>query len=532
MNILLGLGQRFARMRVGRKLAAAFGLVLLLTAVLGAAALDALGNVSRASNELADRWMPGVGHLSEARAAILEFREYEVKHATTTDASYLPEYEDKMAAARQRIDTELGAYQDLGGGPPDPALYEAFRKPWQEYLAVHEKLVALVHGGKQDDARDISDGAAKMAVDDAIGALDQLSAAGFNAGRSAASRAGTVYARARILVVSLIALTLLVGIVLAVGITRSLLRQLGGQPDAAAQLARAVAEGDLTTVVQVAPGDTTSLMACLQSMQVSLARVVSLVRDNAEQVAEASSQIAEGNQDLSGRTEKQASALQQTAATTEVLGTTVRTNAANAERANALAHSASEVAVRGGGVVLEVVDTMHGINDSARKISDIIGVIDGIAFQTNILALNAAVEAARAGEQGRGFAVVASEVRALAQRSAAAAKEIKTLIGASVDRMVQGSALANQAGTTMNEVVEAIRRVTDVVAEISAASADQSQGVAEVGKAVNQMDEATQRNAALVEQSAAAANSLRDQSRELVEAVAVFKTAPAGAVLA
>jgi len=524
MNGLGNLRHRLARMRVGRKLAAAFGAVLLLTAVLGAAAIDALGAVSHASSELADRWMPGVGHLASARAAILEFRENEIKHATATDPSYLPDYEDKMAAARQTIDTELAAYRALDGGAPDPALDQAFRKPWEEYLAVHEKLVALAHAGKQDDARDISDGAAKMSLDDAILALDQLTTAGFDAGKQAATHADGVYRKARIIVVGLICVTLLVGLVMAVTITHSLLRQLGGQPGAAAEVARAVAQGDLTTDVQVEPGDTTSLMACLHAMQVSLCQVVNAVRSNAEQVASASTQIAEGNQDLSGRTEQQASALQQTAATTQVLGSTVRTNAASAQHANTLAHSASEVAAKGGAVVLQVVDTMQGISDSARKIADIIGVIDGIAFQTNILALNAAVEAARAGEQGRGFAVVASEVRALAQRSAAAAREIKSLISGSVDRMEQGSALANQAGATMTEVVDAIRRVSDIVAQISAASADQSQGVADVSKAVNQMDQATQHNAALVEESAAAAAGLRDQSRQLVEAVAVFKT--------
>jgi methyl-accepting chemotaxis protein len=530
MKVFPTLQRRLGRMPIGPKLTAAFGSVLLLTAVLGVAALGALGSVNNASGELADKWMPGVGRLASARSAILEFRENEVKHANATDASYLPDYEDKMAAARQAIDSNLAAYLALDGGTPDPALYEAFRKPWLEYLGVHDKLVALVHAGKREDARDISDGAAKMSLDDAVGALDQLSAAGFDAGRMAATRATAVFKQARVIVVALIALILLVGLVMAVVITRSLLRQLGGQPNTAAELARAVAEGDLTTPVHVQAGDTTSLMSCLHAMQLSLSQVVGAVRTNAEQVATASAQIAAGNQDLSGRTEQQASALQQTAATAEVLGSTVKTNAASARHANTLARSASEVAVKGGAEVLQVVDTMHGISDSARKISDIIGVIDGIAFQTNILALNAAVEAARAGEQGRGFAVVASEVRALAQRSAAAAKEIKTLISGSVQRMEQGSAIANQAGATMSEVVDAIRRVTDIVAEISAASANQSQGVAEVGKAVSQMDAATQRNAALVEESAAAANSLRDQSRRLVDAVAVFKTAPGQAV--
>jgi len=300
-------------------------------------------------------------------------------------------------------------------------------------------------------------------------------------------------------------------------------RQLGGQPLAAARVARAVAAGDLTTRVELASGDDHSLMACLKAMQESLAQVVGKVRTNAELVASASAQIAQGNQDLSGRTEQQASALQQTAATTIELGTTVQNNATSAHKANELARGASSVAARGGDVVRDVVDTMRGINESARRIADIIGVIDGIAFQTNILALNAAVEAARAGEQGRGFAVVASEVRMLAQRSAAAAREIKELIGSSVQRVEKGSVLVDQAGSTMNEVVEAIRKVSEIVAEISSASAEQSTSVGEVGDAIAQMDRTTQQNSALVEQSAAAAQSLREQSNELVEAVAVFR---------
>jgi methyl-accepting chemotaxis protein len=240
-------------------------------------------------------------------------------------------------------------------------------------------------------------------------------------------------------------------------------------------------------------------------------------------VATASAQIASGNSDLSGRTEEQASALEQTAASMEQLGSTVRQNADNARQANQLALNASTVAVQGGDVVAQVVGTMKGINDSSRKIADIIGVIDGIAFQTNILALNAAVEAARAGEQGRGFAVVASEVRSLAQRSAEAAKEIKGLITASVERVAQGTQQADLAGETMTEVVGAIRRVTDIMGEISAASSEQSTGVAQVGEAITQMDQATQQNAALVEESAAAADSLQRQAQELVQAVAVFR---------
>ena len=299
----------------------------------------------------------------------------------------------------------------------------------------------------------------------------------------------------------------------------------------ATRAAGAIASGDLSVEVRARGEDEVGqLMLALKAMQASLATVVSNVRMNAESVATGSSEIAQGNQDLSQRTEQQASALEQTAASMEELHSTVKQNADNAKQANQLAMGASTVAVRGGEVVGQVVETMKGINESSKKISDIIGVIDGIAFQTNILALNAAVEAARAGEQGRGFAVVASEVRSLAGRSADAAKEIKSLINASVERVEQGTALADQAGSTMTEVVSSIRRVTDIMGEINAASTEQSAGVAQVSQAVTEMDRATQQNAALVEESAAAAESLKGQAGQLVAAVAVFKLA-AGEVM-
>jgi methyl-accepting chemotaxis protein len=328
------------------------------------------------------------------------------------------------------------------------------------------------------------------------------------------------YASARNLLIGFTAAMLGLSMLMGLLITRSITRPLRRACDVALR----VAEGDLGVQVQVEGRDETAqLLGALSTMQEKLTVTVARVRDNAEGVATASAQIAQGNQDLSHRTEQQASSLEQTASAMDELGSTVKHNADNASQANQLAIGASSVAAKGGSVVAQVVETMRGIEASSHKIADIIGVIDSIAFQTNILALNAAVEAARAGEHGRGFAVVAGEVRNLAQRSATAAREIKTLITDSVGRVDHGSQLADQAGKTMEEVVTAVKRVSDLMAEISAASAEQSKGVVQVGNAMTQMDHATQQNAALVEESAAAAESLKAQALQLVHAVAVFR---------
>ena len=319
------------------------------------------------------------------------------------------------------------------------------------------------------------------------------------------------------------ALALVLAVAVGVFTTRGLLGQLGGEPGQVASIARRVAQGDLAVNVVTSAGDKHSVMAAMKDMRDSLADIVARVRTGTGTIADASGEIAAGNMDLSSRTEQQASSLEATALSMEKLTATVRQNADNAHEGNDVAIAASEVAVRGGAVMREVIDTMGSINESAKKIADITGVIDGIAFQTNILALNAAVEAARAGEQGRGFAVVATEVRSLAQKSAAAAREIKSLIGDSVERIGAGSRLVTQAGATMEEIVDSVKRVTAIMGEVRLACHEQSTGIEQVNQAIGQMDATTQQNAALVEEAAAAAASLREQAGSLSAAVSVFR---------
>ncbi|MGE5522242.1 MAG: methyl-accepting chemotaxis protein [Rhodospirillaceae bacterium] len=382
--------------------------------------------------------------------------------------------------------------------------------------------IALLRQGDIEGLKALYTGASRKLNTEARAAIESLVKLQLDVAKQEYEEAASRYAMLRALVIGCIVFGVLLSIFVGVLLMRSIMRPL----NQAVAVADAVAAGDLTSTVEIRSNDETGrLLHALKNMNEQLSGLVRTVRTSADAISVGSDQISAGNADLSQRTEEQASSLEETASSMEELTSTVKQNADNARQANQLAAGASSVAVKGGEVVGEVVRTMTSINESSKKIVDIIAVIDGIAFQTNILALNAAVEAARAGEQGRGFAVVASEVRSLAQRSAAAAKEIKELITDSVSKVEDGTRLVDEAGRTMDEIVSSVKRVTDIMAEISAASQEQSSGIEQVNQAVTQMDEATQQNAALVEQAAAAAESLQDQAQQLTRAVSVFKVA-------
>ena len=384
-------------------------------------------------------------------------------------------------------------------------------------------VITLLRAGRADAARLVNEQKLDELYAPVRNEISALSKMQEDEAKAEYEKAQNRYGSIRNSSIGLILIATVIASLIGFVVTRSITHQIGGEPDYAADIVRQVAEGDLTVQVQLRSGDTTSLLASLKGMVNRLSELVGEVRGTTESITVSSHEIAQGNSDLSQRTEEQASSLEETASSMEELSSTVRQNTENAKQANQLAHNASDIAVKGGKVVGDVVQTMALISASSRKIIDIISVIEGIAFQTNILALNAAVEAARAGEQGRGFAVVAGEVRNLAQRSAAAAKEITALIDDSVDKVDTGSKQVDQAGATMAEIVQAVKRVTDIMAEIAAASTEQGAGIEQVSQAVTQMDEVTQQNAALVEEAAAAAEAMQEQAGVLMKAVSVFK---------
>ena len=504
--------------RIGGRLALAFGVILLVIAASAAVGVWRLQDLATSAERLAS---VGSERLRQAERWRMNIEMNWVRTQATlldSDTSRIPAWQTQMDKTSALITTVSARVKELSQAPEEKALIEEINARREAYRGPRAALIKRRLAG-EDVAAELNSTLKPLAerYDQALQRFEQHEQGIYE---KALRDNAALAVQGQTVLVACGAVAVLLGALFAYLLSRSItlpLAQAGGA-------AKRIADGDLTEDIRIEGRDeAASMLTALKEMQQQLGSVVSNVRHNADGVATASAEIAQGNNDLSGRTEQQASALQQTAASMEQLSSTVKQNADNARQANALALNASTVAVKGGEVVARVVDTMKGINESSDKIADIIGVIDSIAFQTNILALNAAVEAARAGEQGRGFAVVATEVRSLAGRSAEAAREIKGLIGASVARVQQGTVLVGEAGTTMEEVVNAIRRVTDIMGEISAASSEQSAGVAQIGQAITQMDQATQQNAALVEESAAAADSLRGRAEQLVQAMAIFK---------
>ncbi|MGH8854616.1 MAG: methyl-accepting chemotaxis protein [Telluria sp.] len=513
-------------MRVGTRLIMGFLSVSLLGAIVAGIGIWNMSKIDDLSDKMYARELLGLSYIKEANINLIYLGRARGNYllATTNE-----EREKQRGSIKKYGDTlqgNLNKAKPLFVSERAKEIYANFDKTWEDYQKANEKVVSvgaseqLQH--RSDELSQSMAEARKYAnvLDDALTELSKRK----EADALAASEESTaLFESSRMLMIVLVLGSVVAGMMLGILITRNLTGQLGGEPSDAVAIAGRIAAGDLSGAIETRSNDRSSLMFALKTMRDSLVNIVGQVRAGTETIATASSQIATGNLDLSSRTEQQASSLEETASSMEELTSTVKQNADNARQANGLAVSASEVALKGGAVVSQVVDTMGSINDSAKKIVDIIGVIDGIAFQTNILALNAAVEAARAGEQGRGFAVVASEVRNLAQRSAAAAKEIKALIGDSVEKVDAGAKLVNQAGVTMNEIVESVQRVTDIMSEIAAASREQTSGIEQINQSISQMDHVTQQNAALVEEAAAAAESLQDQSSNLSQVVSVFR---------
>ncbi|HEX9174382.1 MAG TPA: methyl-accepting chemotaxis protein [Telluria sp.] len=516
---------KIADVKIGTRLGAAFGAVLLLMVAMIGVAIWEFSHVAKAKNEmtaaaykhqLANEWLKGI-----ATNAVRTYAKVRID-----DPAEQRYFDGEMKTVSARVSAIQKEIEPLITDDAGKRLFAEVAVKRKTYSSIRDNVFSLRAGADASKEAVNTMVAAKMlpAMNAYIQSVEQVAAYQKAELEKADATIEAVNSRATTRLTALGAVALLVGCVLAWSLTRSITRPLAR----AVMLAETVASGDLRTVIDANSRDEFGqLLAALKSMNESLRNTVAEVHSGTDMISTASQEIAAGNLDLSARTEQQASALEETASSMEELTGTVKQNADNARQANILAASASAVAVKGGAVVSQVVDTMAAINVSSRKIVDIISVIDGIAFQTNILALNAAVEAARAGEQGRGFAVVASEVRNLAQRSAAAAKEVKTLITDSVEKVDAGGKLVDQAGSTMAEIVQSITRVTDIMTEIASATLEQTAGIEQINMAIAQMDEVTQQNAALVEEAAAAAGSLQDQASALARVVSVFNVGTA-----
>jgi methyl-accepting chemotaxis protein len=510
-------------MRLATKLGLSFAALLLLSACIGIAAIVGLSAVNNTAAALSSDWMPSMRVIQDIKSQVARIRTREFQYIISNDQTEMDKYDKVIAADLDDLAKMQEKFVKLADTAEEKALYSDFLTMWSSYLDEDKKIRAAVRAGDEAAAKKLIRGDSNKLIVSLRGQIDKLVKVYGDGGDAAAADGQKTFVTARSWIVGLLVLSILLGAAAAMTITRWLTRTLGGEPAYAVTIAGRIAAGELSTPIHTRPNDQRSLLFAMKSMRDSLASIVAEVRTGTETINTAATEIAAGNDDLSSRTEQQAGSLEETAASMEELTATVRQNSANAEAANNLALNASAIAQKGNAVVSRVVSTMGNIDQSAKKISDIISVIDSIAFQTNILALNAAVEAARAGEQGRGFAVVATEVRNLAHRSATAAKEINALINDSVHQVESGSKLVSEAGATMEEVLASVRQVNEIMREISAASREQSAGIEQVNKAITEMDQVTQQNATLVEEATVASRSMQDQAAALQQLVAVFQ---------
>jgi methyl-accepting chemotaxis protein len=512
--------QWFYNQKIGTKLQSSFILLALIAGVIGWVGIDNIRKADNNSTALYEKATVPNDQLGDISTTFQRVRVNLAKFLLTRDQAKKQQYSDKMKEYSSKITKTIDLIGKELTGAEDKKMLQAIIDSRAAFLPLADKVKELSLAGRESEAEALYEGEVNKAAQAEQTAIDNYGEYLINHAK-ALSQQNSAMASSAVRFTTILAI---VGVILAIGLGIFITRVITVPLQEAVRVANLVASGDLTGRIGNTYNDETGqLLQALKEMNGGLALIVGDVRSGADSIATATEQIAAGNADLSQRTEEQASALEETASSMEELTATVKQNADNAQQANQLAIRASNVAVKGGDVIHRVIRTMESITASSRKIADIIGVIDGIAFQTNLLALNAAVEAARAGEQGRGFAVVAAEVRSLAQRSAAAAKEIKSLIEDSVGKVQDGSQLVEEAGHTTQEIVTSIKRVTDIMAEISAASLEQSSGIEQVNTAISQMDDVTQQNAALVEEASAAAESLEEQARQLVQVVASFR---------
>ena len=511
------------KLGVGRRLALAFSVILAIMVVLAVLSLAKMATIQGKLDRIVSHDNVKLGLIMDIRQSVMNAILNGRNIALMSDPAEIDAENKRLAGNRAVYADTFKRLEELANTPAEKAALDKITASRAAAVDVVTKMTNLVKAGDREGSNRVLLQELQPLQTRTIEAMDAMVAHEEGLVAEAAQEADAAHAAARLQTALLTLAALAIGALLAWTITRGLLRQLGGEPLYAATIADRIAQGDLGVPIDLRAGDGASLLFALRTMRDRLADLVGQVRVATDSIAQASSEVAGGSADLSSRTEAQAGTLEETASSMEELTSTVKHNADNAAQANTLARAASTVAERGGSVVLEVVGTMGAINDSSKKIVDIIGVIDGIAFQTNILALNAAVEAARAGEQGRGFAVVASEVRNLAQRSAAAAREIKALIADSVDKVETGSKLVDQAGSTMQEIVGSIRQVAELVNGITVASQEQTRGIEQVNVALIEMDGVTQQNAALVEEAAAAAQAMQQQAAQLAQLVSVFQ---------